>query len=260
MELDEYVRACGLEDLLGPNSDLVRRGEYEAVDQNMTAALGAQWTDLVRLHQLVRKRRVTTILEFGCGWSTLVLAHALRMNRDEFSLEVRSVLRRSNAFELHVVDDMPNYLAVAKERLPSSLAELTVFSSSEVHMTTFGGRICTEYQTLPNICPDFVYLDAPSQYSVHGSRNGITTAHPDRVPMACDLLKIEHFLLPGTLIVVDGRTANARFLRSNLQRSWRYEHDQEGDVHYLELAEPPLGKYNRAQIEFCLGAEWLTRL
>ena len=29
--------------------------------------------------------------------------------------------------------------------------------------------------------------------------------------MAADILSIEHFLHPGTLIVIDGRTANARF-------------------------------------------------
>lgn len=77
--------------------------------------------------------------------------------------------------------------------------------------------------------------------------------------MSCDILKIEHFLLPGTLIVVDGRTANARFLKANLQREWRHEHDEEGDVHYFEMIEEPLGKWNRRQIEFCLGADWRSR-
>ena len=33
--------------------------------------------------------------------------------------------------------------------------------------------------------------------------------------MAADILAIEHFLVSGTLIVVDGRTANARFLKAN---------------------------------------------
>ena len=46
--------------------------------------------------------------------------------------------------------------------------------------------------------------------------------HPDRMPMAADILAFERFLLPGTLIVVDGRGANARFLKTNLQRNWEY--------------------------------------
>ena len=40
------------------------------------------------------------------------------------------------------------------------------------------------------------------------------------MPMSCDILKIEHFLKPGTIIVVDGRAANSRFIKKNLQRNW----------------------------------------
>jgi hypothetical protein len=74
--------------------------------------------------------------------------------------------------------------------------------------------------------------------------------------MSADILAIEHFLLPGTMILVDGRTANARFLASNFQRNWSYSHDVENDVHYFEMMEQPLGKYNKKQIEFCLGLDW----
>ena len=31
--------------------------------------------------------------------------------------------------------------------------------------------------------------------------------------MSCDILKIEPFLIPGTIILIDGRTANANFLK-----------------------------------------------
>jgi len=77
--------------------------------------------------------------------------------------------------------------------------------------------------------------------------------------MACNILRMEQFLLPGTLIVVDGRTANTRFLKANFQREWRHEHDVDGDVHYFELAEHPLGKLNRLQLEYCLGSDWHAR-
>lgn len=255
----DYARTHGLDRLLESNDERAPR-DGSNIDSTNTAALGPQWPDLVRLHRLVRERRVTTILEFGCGWSSLVMAHALRQNRNDFADVVRTTLRRTNAFELHSVDDMPEFIEVARGRIPNDLADLVIFLSSTVRMTTFGDRICTEYDELPNIAPDFIYLDGPSQHSPLGSVNGITTAHADRLPMSCDLLKIEHFLLPGTLILVDGRTANARFLHSNFQRRWHHEHDAVGDVHYLELVEPPLGKYNRAQIEVCLGQQWLNSI
>ena len=78
--------------------------------------------------------------------------------------------------------------------------------------------------------------------------------------MSADILSIEHFLVPGTLIVTDGRTANARFLKTNLQRDWYYCHDQEADQHYFELVEEPLGIYNKRQIDFCLGLSYFDRL
>ena len=71
--------------------------------------------------------------------------------------------------------------------------------------------------------------------------------------MSADILTIEHFLMPGTLIVTDGRTANARFLKSNLQRDLIYCHDESFDQHFFELSETPLGIYNKKQLEFCLG-------
>tara|TARA_B110000263_G_C14781571_1_gene273464 strand:- start:100 stop:474 length:375 start_codon:yes stop_codon:yes gene_type:complete len=123
-------------------------------------------------------------------------------------------------------------------------------------MSTFNSRICTLYENLPNICPDLIYIDAPDQFSPIGDVRGISTNHPDRLPMAADVLTIEHFLLPGTLIVLDGRTANARFLQTNLQRNWAYHHLSEYDQHFFELKEEPLGIYNQKQIEFCLGKDW----
>jgi hypothetical protein len=37
------------------------------------------------------------------------------------------------------------------------------------------------------------------------------------MPMLCDILKFEHFLTPGTIILSDGRSADIRFLLSNFK-------------------------------------------
>jgi hypothetical protein len=117
-------------------------------------------------------------------------------------------------------------------------------------MTQWNGRIATEFKTLPLVNSDFIYLDGPDQFDVLGDVNGISTRHKDMLPMACDILKIEHFLTPGTILVVDGRTANARFLHANLQRDWDYEHHIEEDRHVFTLVEAPLGKHNANQLRF----------
>jgi len=62
--------------------------------------------------------------------------------------------------------------------------------------------------------------------------------------MAGDLLLMEPILLPGTFVLIDGRTNNARFLKNNLKRDYQITWDQEGDVTTFELTEERLGKYN----------------
>ena len=260
VEVIGYVKENKLDQLLDAEIISVKKTIYQSVDPSFTDAYSPEWSDLVRLHRLVRARKVTTVLEFGCGYSTVVLADALAKNEQEFKSFVSANLRRSNAFEIHSVDDMDGYIKITQDRLPTKLKQRVFFTQSDVQMTTFSGRICTEYDELPNITPDFIYLDAPSQHSAKGDVFGISTRHVDRLPMSCDLLKIEHFLLPGTLILVDGRTANARLLKANFQRKWKYQHDVVSDIHTFELCEVPLGQHNKTLIEFCLGQEWLNLL
>ena len=259
VQATHFAHQFGLTDLFPEGGVVEEKSAFETVDPNHTEPYLPEWPDLTRLFALIRLRKVTSVLEFGCGFSTAVMAYALDLNEVEFGAEVCNQLRRSEPFHLHVVDDMKPYLDLTRARLGGNFQQRVTFHLSKVRMTRFSDRICTEYETLPNVCPDFIYLDGPSQSSVVGEVNGISTRHPDRLPMACDVLKIEHFLLPGTLLVVDGRTANSRFLKSNLQREWRHEHDEEGDVHYFEMIEEPLGKWNRRQIEFCLGADWRSK-
>jgi hypothetical protein len=259
LQAERFAQHFGLTELFPESAVSPDKSAFETVDPNHTQPYMPEWLDLTRLFSLIRLRRVTSVLEFGCGFSTVVMAHALALNERDLGSSVRENLRRTDPFQLHVVDDMQQYLDLTRDRLKGELQRRVSFHVSPVQMTSFNGRICTEYQKLPNVCPDFIYLDGPSQDSVVGDVNGISTRHPDRLPMACDILKIEHFLLPGTLVITDGRTANARFLKSNLQREWRHEHDEEGDVHYFEMIEEPLGKWNRRQIEFCLGTDWRAK-
>lgn len=247
----EYAQREGLVNLVGKTSGS-SNGIYTTVDPTNLLPYEPEWDDLVRLHKLARRRKVMNVLEFGCGHSSLVFADALEKNHRDFGEFVRKNLRRSEPFRVDVVDDYKLFLDFTKSRVPKKLAQIVRFHFSPVEMTEFQQRICTRYLQLPNVCPDLIYLDGPSQHSVLGDVSGITTASPDRLPMASDLLRIEHFLLPGTLIVVDGRTANARFLAANFQRDWSFSEDLENDVHYFELTETPLGPYNQRQIDFCL--------
>lgn len=206
-------------------------------------------SDLYRLHRFVIENKRTTVMEFGVGWSTLVLAHAMSLNKVKYSKNMAN-LRRNNPFEVHSVDSEQEFMKVAEKRLPNNLKPFVTFTHSPIKMTTFQGRYATEYHHLPLVNPDFIYLDGPDQFNLSNDINGFSTAHKDMMPMACDILKFEHYLTPGTIIVVDGRAANTRFLKANMQRNWDYSYAAEVDQHIFLLNEDPLGKYNRQQLEF----------
>lgn len=228
----------------------VNHSLLNAVDPNNDVPFPVEIDDLTRLHFIARNRRATTILEFGIGKSTLVFADALRLNKLEHESFVINKLRRQNPFELFSVDNSAEWIAHTKKLIPSHLEKFVTTHYSKVSMTTFNDRICSQYENLPNICPDIIYIDGPDQYNVFGDVQNISTRSLDRLPMMCDILRLEPFLLPSTLMILDGRTANARFLKNNLQANWDYLHLVEEDIHLFELVEPPLGKFNKVQIDF----------
>jgi hypothetical protein len=219
------------------------------VDPENNQPFEVELDDLVRLHFLIVSRKVTTILEFGVGKSTVVFDHALAENKAKHKDFVLENLRRTNPFECHSVDNSKKWIDICRK---SFKTQNVIYHYSKCRMGTFNDRACTYYDSVPNVSPDLIYLDAPDQHSILGDIGGISTRHKDRMPMSADILRMEHFLLPGTLIVVDGRAANARFLKSNLQRNWRYTYKVKFDQHFFELDEDPLGRLNNAQLDFQL--------
>ena len=238
-------------DVYGEIEEKKEKSIYETVDPDNKIPIPPELDDLIRLHFLVRSRKVTTILEFGVGKSTLVFANAIKKNKDEFGEFVKTNLRKANPFEIHSIDSGKKWIKKCKQDFPPKLLDFVHFHFSGVEMTTFNGRACTMYKKLPNICPDLIYLDGPDQFTVTNDIRGISTASLDRLPMSADILLFEPFLLPGTIIIVDGRTANARFLKNNFQRNWEHNHFIDEDIHIFELIEQPLGELNAKQLRFC---------
>ena len=207
-------------------------------------------SDLYRIYQYITLNKRTTILEYGTGWSTLVMSKALFENEKKFKNKLFP--RIVNPFKLFVLDNEKKYLKISKKRLLQySERKLNVnFYFSNVKMTTFNDRISTEYLNHPRVNPDFIFLDGPDQFKVQGHINNISTNNLDMMPMSCDILKYENFLTPGTIILTDGRSANARFLKNNFQRNWDHKYIKEYDENVFLLNEEPLGKYNFEQIRF----------
>ena len=259
----QYVKSNNIAGLVGidltayrdPNRKQIREPSHNISDH--LEAFDPEIDDLTKLHWLILSRHITTILEFGVGKSTIIFNDALLRNKSKDEHFVTQNLRRNNRYECHSVD---NYEAWIDEIKSKNNLERVHYHKANLSMGEFNGRACTYYDPLPNVCADLIYLDGPDQFSAASHIRGVSTNHKDRMPMAADILVFEHFLTPGTLIVVDGRAANARFLKANLQRNWCYCHDAEIDQHYFELLEEPLGIYNKRQLEFCLGSAYFSRL
>jgi hypothetical protein len=219
------------------------------------------YCDLASLYWPVVNRKVFTILEFGVGWSTLVLAAAIRRNWEALEeLHERPAIGNHTPFMLFSADTSKHWLSNVRRLIADDIKRFVKLVYSDVHVGQFSGQMCCFYKSLPDVVPDFIYLDGPDTSAVQGDINGLSWKNPDRTPLAADLLIMEPTLLPGTCVVIDGQTNNARFPHGNLQRPWGSWHDEEGELTIMELQEPPLERINYRTLEFCLGADYRARL
>jgi hypothetical protein len=234
----------------------------EMIERSEDDRIRPDYVDLARLHCTLRKRKPFTVLEFGVGYSTLVIADAIHKNREFWdALPTRTPIRCSTPFELHSVDASDEWIRRTQKILPVSVSRYVRLHRSGVRVDIFCGRACHLYERLPDIVPDFIYLDGPSPGDVSGHINGSSWKNPDRVVMAADILVMEPFLLPGTMILVDGRTSNARFLEAHLYGHWEVAWTPSADVSAFELQQPPVGQINRDRLTYCLGSRtenWQT--
>jgi len=244
----EYFRTEGLAELLAASRTGQANGYSVAIEPDID--------DLARLHQLVRERRAFTVLEFGIGYSTLVIADALAKNADDFAASDAEVeLLPADAFRVFSVDASQAWIETAVARIPNGLQTHVVASHSAVRAGTFDGQLCHFYDRVPNVVPDFIYLDGPDPRDVAGNVNGLDFSHRERTVIAADLLVMEPTFVPGLMILIDGRTNNSRFLAHNFRRTYDWLEDPDGHFTIFELAEPPLGPKNVARLNYCAGDE-----
>jgi Methyltransferase domain len=146
------------------------------------------YTDLWFLYQEVRRRRPETLLEFGSGCSTVILAFALHQN---------------GAGHLWSLESDEHWAAATAAALPDDLRSRVTLVHAPVREDDrdVGGW---SYTNRPDIDPDFVYLDGPA----------LTRERK----VAFDVLDLEANLQPGCVVIVDGRGENVRYLEARLRR------------------------------------------
>jgi hypothetical protein len=220
---------------------------------------GPELDDLHHLYALARRTAAVSIMEFGSGWSTLVLALALHENATSFGSTYD--VRHPNPFRLLSVDASAEYSQLSIGRLPVELRAHVDAHVSTVRLVEWQGQLATAFDDLPAFVADLIYLDGPEPGQVTGAIDGVALSDPHGLPMAADLLRLEPMLWPESTIVVDGRTANARFLRANLRRSWDHLRDPYGDRTTLFLDETAFGEISARHVALRrrLGRELLGK-
>ena len=76
------------------------------IDQkNLPNKIVSSLNDLAYLHKMIREKKSVTVLEFGVGYSSLVIADALANNEKEYSKSSKKVnIRNRSKFQLFSVD------------------------------------------------------------------------------------------------------------------------------------------------------------
>ena len=208
--------------------------------------------DLYFLYSLVREKSIVSILEFGSGWSTAVLSLALQENFLSFGDQYLAQVRHPNPFKMVSIDASKDFQKIAVGRIPAEQIDNLLPIHSVPKLSDDLGVLSHRYDLLPNFTPDLVYLDGPDHDQVVGEVNGFHYKDSFTPPISSDLLFLEPYIWPESYIVVDGRTANARFLNSRLRRNWEMLHDPFGDRTIFRLAETPFGSVSESHINIRL--------
>tara|TARA_B100001057_G_scaffold483323_1_gene559896 strand:+ start:136 stop:942 length:807 start_codon:yes stop_codon:yes gene_type:complete len=214
-------------------------------------AFEAECPDLTRLYSIIRMRKIITVLEFGSGKSTQIIAEALKRNKRDYHDQI-SLIRRKNPFHIYSLESEKKYAKqVINSCKKAGLEKYVTVKLVKAEQTYFNNMICGKYKKIPSVCPDLIYVDGPMPMSYKNSRSKfISMNDSDITNITCDLLIIEPILLPGAIVIIDGMTNNARFIKRNLQRNWLSYEDLNNDYTLMILDEPPLGIHHKNQLKF----------
>jgi hypothetical protein len=167
--------------------DIIR----EFASKRPAGAAPPNFHELWFLYHVVRERKPKVILEFGSGYSTVILAKALLDN---------------GAGHLYTVDSDHYRTESTAKRLPHSVRRFCDVSYSALQEISSRGTLGYRHEKIPNIIPNFCHVDGPP------------TTKERKV--AVDLLEMEDRFPPDFFLVIDGRETHAQFLRENFRRNY----------------------------------------
>ena len=106
-KIREFFKTKGLSDLLLKSNKTKKKVNQLIYKKTLSPEL----KDLYRLYQFVFLNKRITTLEFGSGWSSIILSLALDDLKKKYEKNVET-LRRNNPFELFVLENEKKYLEI----------------------------------------------------------------------------------------------------------------------------------------------------
>lgn len=205
----------------------------EFVATEKEKVLMPKYRDLARLYYACETIKAKNILEYGCGFSSYIFHSFLNLTKNEDE-EKRN---------LQIIEVHENFLKTATNRFREKRNDLEINTSlAKVFLDKSRNDGSHFYDAKYSILPDLIYLDGPDPADIEGSYFANSS---QRLPISSDILIIESWLLPGTIVFIDGRVANVRYLQKKLTRDWDWGIDMENDVSVAILNEEPLGIKSR---------------
>jgi len=199
---------------------------------NRGAAFPPDVKDLDRLFKNIVHVQPLTVFEFGCGFSTFAIIEALKVVESR----AKKIEGIEHPFVCFSIDTNKDWQDEIRSKIPEADRKRVIFHHSDCVMDTWNGQISCHYKTLPDVIPDFIYLDGPDPRDVKGDVNGVSFRHIDRPTINSDALMLESALNYQAAVLIDGRILNAHFLINNFKRQWNVTIDKENDFTFLQLS------------------------
>ncbi len=202
--------------------------------------------DLARLHYICMSTKPNSILEFGCGFSSYIFHNYLSNFSTNYSKNSTNLLQ---IFEVH-----EKFLEISTKRFNKSSNNVLIKTSvCNIVKDVSRDDGSHYYEGDINFIPQLIYLDGPSHHDIpyaNFDKNIYSTQFGFmRPPISSDILKIESWLEPGTILLIDGRTANTRYLKNKLSRNWNWTESKDSRFNFAILNENPLGNYSSKILE-----------
>ena len=189
------------------------------------------FNDLARLLKICQNFKPINILEYGCGFSSYVFHHYLTKDYPS---------KISKKKHLQIIEVHNKYLNLTVNRFKKNDSNIEIIlEECRVVRDKYRDDGSHFYLANYNFIPDVIYLDGPDPNDIEKS---FFSRLNQRVPISSDILKIESWLMPGTVLIVDGRNANVRYLKRSFTRNWDWDTNLTNDCSIAILNEQPYGK------------------